>query len=77
MSTTMTTAVERYRPVMSDAKQATLLGFLAGCRGYTRDACTSDPGAPRVSAAARICGSSVIPAPARRELRSRPSALHD
>ena len=42
MSTTMTTAVERYQPVMSEAEQTTLLGFLAGYRGYTRDAYTLD-----------------------------------
>ena len=42
MSTTTTTAVERYRPVMSEAEQTTLLGFLAGYRGYTRDAYTLD-----------------------------------
>ena len=41
MSTT-TTAVERYQPVMSEAEQTTLLGFLAGYRGYTRDAYTLD-----------------------------------
>ena len=41
MSTT-TTAVERYRPVMSEVEQTTLLGFLAGYRGYTRDAYTLD-----------------------------------
>ena len=42
MSTTMTTAVERYQPVMSEAEQTTLLGSLAGYRGYTRDAYTLD-----------------------------------
>jgi site-specific recombinase XerC len=42
MSTTMTTAVERYQPVMSEAEQTTLLGFLARYRGYTRDAYTLD-----------------------------------
>ena len=36
MSTTAT-AVARYQPVMSEAEQTTLLGFLAGYRGYTRD----------------------------------------
>jgi Phage integrase, N-terminal SAM-like domain len=41
MSTT-TTAVERCQPVMSDAEPTTLLGFLAGYRGYTRDAYTLD-----------------------------------
>ena len=34
--------VERYQPVMSDVEQTTLLGFLAGYRGYTRDAYTLD-----------------------------------
>ena len=47
MSTTMTTAVERYQPVMSEAEQTTLLGFLAGYRGYaatpTRWICASSP----------------------------------
>ena len=43
MSTTTTgSAVERYQPVMSEAEQTTLLGFLAGYRGYTRDAYTLD-----------------------------------
>ena len=44
MSTTTTTgsAVERYQPVMSEPEQTTLLGFLAGYRGYTRDAYTLD-----------------------------------
>jgi integrase/recombinase XerD len=37
-----TTAVARYQPVMSEAEQTTLLGFLAGYRGYTRDAYTLD-----------------------------------
>jgi integrase/recombinase XerD len=37
-----TTAVERYQPVMSEAEQTTLLGFLAGYRGSTRDADTLD-----------------------------------
>jgi integrase/recombinase XerD len=36
------TAVERYQPVMSEVEQTTLLGFLAGYRGYTRDAYTLD-----------------------------------
>ena len=36
------TAVERYQPVMSEAEQTTLLGFLAGYHGYTRDAYTLD-----------------------------------
>ena len=43
MSTiTTTAAVERYQPVMSEVEQTTLLGFLAGYRGYTRDAYTLD-----------------------------------
>jgi site-specific recombinase XerC len=41
MSTT-TTAVERYQPVLSDVERMTLLGFLAGYRGYTRDAYALD-----------------------------------
>jgi integrase/recombinase XerD len=40
MSTT--TVVERCRPVMSEVEHTTLLGFLAGYRGYTRDAYTLD-----------------------------------
>jgi integrase/recombinase XerD len=36
------TAVERYQPVMSEVEQTTLLGFLAGYRGYTRAAYTLD-----------------------------------
>ena len=42
MSITTTTAVERYQPVMTDLERTTLLGFLAGYRGYTRDAYTLD-----------------------------------
>jgi hypothetical protein len=42
MSTTPSTAVERYQPVMSEVEQTTLLGFLAGYRGYTRDSYTLD-----------------------------------
>ena len=39
MSTLNTTAVERYQPpVLSDVEQITLLGFLAGYRGFTREA---------------------------------------
>jgi integrase/recombinase XerD len=41
MSTT-TTAVERYQPALSDTERMTLLGFLAGYRGYTRDAYALD-----------------------------------
>jgi len=39
---TMSAAVERYQPVLSEVEQMTLLGFLAGYRGYTRDAYTLD-----------------------------------
>jgi integrase/recombinase XerD len=41
MSTT-TTAVERYQPALTDTERMTLLGFLAGYRGYTRDAYALD-----------------------------------
>ena len=41
-TTTSTTAIERYQPVLSDVEQSTLLGFLAGYRGFTRDAYTLD-----------------------------------
>lgn len=37
-----TTAVERYQPVLSEVEQVTLLGFLAGYRGFTREAYTLD-----------------------------------
>jgi len=37
-----TTAVERYQPVLSEVERTTLLGFLAGYRGFTRDAYTLD-----------------------------------
>ena len=36
------TAVARYEPVLSDVERMTLLGFLAGYRGYTRDAYSLD-----------------------------------
>jgi integrase/recombinase XerD len=39
---TSTTEVERYRPVLSDTERITLIGFLAGYRGFTRDAYTLD-----------------------------------
>jgi hypothetical protein len=39
---TATTVVERYQPVLSEVERATLLGFLAGYRGFTRDAYTLD-----------------------------------
>jgi hypothetical protein len=35
---TPNTAVERYQPALSELEQTTLLGFLAGYRGFTRDA---------------------------------------
>ena len=35
---TSTTAIERYQPVLSEVEQSTLLGFLAGYRGFTREA---------------------------------------
>jgi len=41
MSTT-TAAVERYQSALTETEQMTLLGFLAGYRGYTRDAYTLD-----------------------------------
>jgi len=41
MSTT-TTAVERYRPALTEPEQVTLRGFLAAYRGYTRDAYALD-----------------------------------
>jgi integrase/recombinase XerD len=39
---TPTTAVARYQPVLSDVERMTLLGFLAGYRGFTRDAYALD-----------------------------------
>jgi integrase/recombinase XerD len=39
---TSTTAIGRYQPVLSELEQTTLLGFLAGYRGFTRDAYTLD-----------------------------------
>ena len=39
---TSTIALERYQPVLSEVEQSTLLGFLAGYRGFTRDAYTLD-----------------------------------
>ena len=41
MSST-TAAVERYKPALTESEQTTLLGFLAGYRGYTGDAYTLD-----------------------------------
>src|SRR5262245_19653970 len=37
-----TIAVQRYQPVLSDVERTTLVGFLAGYRGFTRDAYTLD-----------------------------------
>ncbi len=39
---TTTTAVERYRPALTEPEQVTLRGFLAAYRGYTRDAYALD-----------------------------------
>src|SRR4051794_41143391 len=39
---TPTLAIERYQLVLTELEQSTLLGFLAGYRGYTRDAYTLD-----------------------------------
>ena len=41
MSTTAV-AIERYRPFLSELEQTTLLGFLAGYRGFTREAYALD-----------------------------------
>ena len=38
----ISTAVERYQPVLTEVEQSTLLGFLAGYRGFTREAYTLD-----------------------------------
>jgi hypothetical protein len=38
MSQPTTTAVERYQLVLTEVEQTTLLGFLAGYRGFTREA---------------------------------------
>ena len=38
MSTLTTTAIERYQPpILTEVEQTTLLGFLAGSRGFTRE----------------------------------------
>jgi hypothetical protein len=37
-----TTAMARYQTVLSDVERMTLLGFLAGYRGFTRDAYALD-----------------------------------
>jgi site-specific recombinase XerD len=43
MSTPTTTAVERYRhPILTEVEQTMLLGFLAGYRGFTREAYALD-----------------------------------
>ena len=42
MSTLTTTAVERYQPILTEVEQTTLLGFLAGYRGFTREAYALD-----------------------------------
>jgi integrase/recombinase XerD len=39
---TPTTAVARYQPLLSEVERMTLLGYLAGYRGYTRDAYALD-----------------------------------
>jgi integrase len=39
---TSTTAVERYQPALTEVEQSTLLGFLAGYHGFTRDADSLD-----------------------------------
>jgi len=42
MTTSTVTAVERYEPVLTELEQTTLLGFLAGYRGFTREAYALD-----------------------------------
>ena len=43
MPTLTTTAVERYQPpILTEVEQSTLLGFLAGYRGFTREAYALD-----------------------------------
>src|SRR5215203_5007546 len=43
MSTLTTTAVERYQPpILTEVEESTLLGFLAGYRGFTREAYALD-----------------------------------
>ena len=42
MSVPVSTAVELYEPVLSEAEQAALLGFLASYRGCTREAYSLD-----------------------------------
>ena len=41
-TSTTTTAVEQYQPVLSEVERTTLLGFLAGYRGFTREAYSLD-----------------------------------
>ena len=40
--TTTTVSIERYTPVLTETEQITLLGFLAGYRGFTREASALD-----------------------------------
>jgi integrase/recombinase XerD len=42
MSTMTTTAIEPHKPRFTELEESTLLGFLAGYRGFTRDAYTLD-----------------------------------
>jgi hypothetical protein len=42
MTVPTSTAVERYQPVLSEVEQTTLLGFVAGYRGFTREAYALD-----------------------------------
>ena len=61
MSTVTTTALEPYTPTFSELGESTLLGFLAGYGGFTRDAYTLDLRHSR-------------PAPANGAVHSSPSA---
>jgi integrase/recombinase XerD len=42
MSTMMSTAMELHKPMFSELEESTLLGFLAGYRGFTREAYALD-----------------------------------
>ncbi len=42
MSTSAAAVVERYLPLLTELEQTTLLGYLAGYRGFTREAYTLD-----------------------------------
>ena len=42
MSALTSTAVERYQPILTEIEQTTLLGYLAGYRGFTREAYALD-----------------------------------